>query len=271
VLAYLGNPNYNKCRLISDKVVKSYKDSDFFMNYVILKVRFRFPSTVKYPSIPCYLDHSTTVYPLEGEALLTGPEYILARNQGCEIKILHGVCIPFYKNREQGIRLIGGTKKEEEEVNYFKPYFDIIHNIQGLRKKYPKGTLQNYLYKEIGNSIYGNIVRGISTKKLFDVKTNSMKNLTANELSNPILGSYTTAIVRSVIGESLHLTHELGGNIVSVTTDGFITDLESLESKMLDLPKEKRPLLNLFRSIRLKLSGTSDGYELKNYGKGIIS
>ena len=227
-----------------------------------MKVRFKFPPNVKYPSIPCYLDQSTTVYPLEGEGLITGPEYILARNQGCSLKILHGVCIPFYVSRKGNC---------EREPIYYAPYYDIIQKIQALRRKYVKGTLQNYLYKEIGNSIYGNIVRGISTKKLYDVKTNSMKNLTANELSNPILGSYTTAIVRSVIGESLHLTHELGGKIVSVTTDGFITDIADLELKMMELPKEKRPLLELFRKIRSKLSDSSEAYELKNSGSGIIS
>lgn len=40
---------------------------------------FEFPSNVKYPSIPCYVDKTTTVYPLKGTAFLTGPEFLLAK------------------------------------------------------------------------------------------------------------------------------------------------------------------------------------------------
>ena len=42
---------------------------------------FEFPSNVKYPSIPCYVDKTTTVYPLKGTAFLTGPEFLLANKK----------------------------------------------------------------------------------------------------------------------------------------------------------------------------------------------
>lgn len=34
------------------------------------------------------------MYPLEGEATLTGSEYLLARNQGCDIKLKEIYLIP---------------------------------------------------------------------------------------------------------------------------------------------------------------------------------
>ena len=43
--------------------------------------------------------------------------------------------------------------------------------LQKLRKYNPKGTILNLLYKEMGNSIYGNVVRVISNKKSFDTLT----------------------------------------------------------------------------------------------------
>src|ERR1700728_1864156 len=55
--------------------------------YYIINGTFVFPNKVKFPSIPCYIDETTTIYPLSGSCLLTGPEYVLARNQGCVIKI----------------------------------------------------------------------------------------------------------------------------------------------------------------------------------------
>lgn len=43
---------------------------------------------------------------------------------------------------------------------------------------------------------------------------------------------------RSVIGEFLHNIHKLCGKVVSVTTEGFISDIEDLDNKLLKLPKK---------------------------------
>jgi hypothetical protein len=62
----------------------------------------------------------------------------------------------------------------------------------------------------------------------FDSLTKKSFRVTATNLTNPILASWTTAFIRSVIGECLHNTHKPGGKVVSDTTDGFITDIENL-------------------------------------------
>lgn len=85
------------------------------------------------------------------------------------------------------------------------------------------------MYKEIGNSIYGSLVRGINDKRKYDNKTGMMIRIPASPLSNPILASWVTAYIRSIIGECLHSIHKNQGIVVSVTTDGFITDLEDIE------------------------------------------
>ena len=58
----------------------------------------------------------------------------------------------------------------------------------------------------------------------------------------------------------------MGGKVVSVTTDGFITDIDNLESKLLD-----GLLLKAYQGIRLDLSGDSTGLELKSGGRGVIA
>ena len=58
-----------------------------------------------------------------------------------------------------------------------------------MRRKFPKGHINNLLYKEMGNSIYGNVVRGMSDKKSFDANTGEMFRIKGTELSNPILAS----------------------------------------------------------------------------------
>ena len=131
----------------------------------------------------------------------------------------------------------------------------------------------NLLYKEIGNSIYGNVVRGMADKRKFDIKTGSNLRIDSTELSNPILASRTTGFIRNVIGECLHNIDKLGGKVVSVTTDGFITDVKDLENKLLNLNSSVRsiPLFSKYREIRETLSGSSTALEVKHSGKGIIT
>ena len=87
----------------------------------------------------------------------------------------------------------------------------------------------------MGNSIYEFVVRGMSNKIEFDSQTEKSIRITGTDLSNPILSSWITAFIRSVIGECLHNIQQLGGTVVSVTTDGFITDIANLEQKLLEL------------------------------------
>lgn len=60
---------------------------------LIVNGTFQFPESVKYPSIPCYIDKKDFLA-LMGKCLLTGPEYTLAKNQGCELNILSAFYIP---------------------------------------------------------------------------------------------------------------------------------------------------------------------------------
>lgn len=111
----------------------------------------------------------------------------------------------------------------------------------------------------------------MSNKKVFDSLTKTMQTTTATILSNPIIGSWTTAFIRSVIGECLHNIQKLGGKVVSVTMDGFITNVVNLEQKLLQLPIEDCILLRKYRTLRGDFSGVSDALEIKSCGKGVIS
>lgn len=69
-----------------------------------------------------------------------------------------------------------------------------------------------------------------------------------------------------MIGECLQAIHDVGGKVVSVTTDGFITDIEDLELKI-----SNRLLLSKYKEIRSELSGDSTGLELKSSGVGVMA
>jgi hypothetical protein len=216
-MADLGLPAYQLGELVSEedfyeligssldqKDVKPTKLKNLLEDYYIINATFTFPKKVKYPSIPCYIDETTTIYPLSGSCLLTGPEYILAISQGCEIRIKSIFSIPSAYNSEKNNRNnqddvktvvyresdLEQEQEQEQEIKVIiKPFHAIINEIQKSRREYPKGTINNLLYKEMGNSIYGNVVRGMSNKKSFDSLTGQYIKMTATELSNPILAS----------------------------------------------------------------------------------
>jgi hypothetical protein len=258
----LSLPDYYKGELVNIEDLRKWDTNRFLTGYLIMNGEFQFPSNVKYPSIPCYVDKTTTVYPLAGTCFLTGPEYLLALHQGCNILIKSAFYIPPKEKYN--------IDKVKHEV--IKPFHGIIKNVQALRREFPKGHINNMLYKEMGNGMYGNIVRGISNKKQFDSLTGLNSRVTATELSNPILAGWTTAFIRSVIGECLHNIQILGGKIVSVTTDGFITNIKDLESVLInELPEEDTILLRKYRELRQDLSGKCDALEIKCESKGVIS
>lgn len=74
-----------------------------------------------------------------------------------------------------------------QESIKLNPFREVIKIVQEKRREYPKGIISNSMYKEIGNSIYGSVVRGISNKRKFDIKTKDYKKLEGDDLSNPSL------------------------------------------------------------------------------------
>ena len=128
------------------------------------------------------------------------------------------------------------------------------------------------MYKEIGNSIYGSLVRGMSDKRKFVNKTGTQIRIPAHFLSNPILASWVTGFIRSLVGECLQAVQKLNGKVVSVTTDGFITDINDLEKGIIDvMNSDDSFLLSKFKELRGEISNDDTALEIKHEGKGIIS
>jgi hypothetical protein len=86
-MAQVSLPDYYKGALINPKVFEKWDAEKFLTGYLIVNCDFVFPDNVKYPSIPCYTDKTSTVYPLKANAVITGPEYWMALRQGCNFNI----------------------------------------------------------------------------------------------------------------------------------------------------------------------------------------
>lgn len=183
-MAGMGNPDYSRGKIMFLKDFNRLSFNELLYSYTIIKCKFKFKNDVKYPSIPVFVDETTTVYPLKGEAIITGSEYLLAKAQKCEMYIQFIYYIPFEKKIIEDVK-----SKKTETMLINKPFERIIKDVQKMRREHPKGTVSNLMYKELGNSIYGSVVRGMSDKRKFDIKSGRTIRMEGGDLSNPILAS----------------------------------------------------------------------------------
>jgi len=244
-MAILAHPDYWSAKNLTVDELNSMNDFELVHNYIVMKVKFEFPIDTKYPSIPVNVNENLTCYPLTGESVITGIEYSLAKRQGCKfIEINDIFMIPFTREEKEGEVSIG-----------FRPFFDVVKELKFRRSLHKKKTFGNLLEKEKVNSIYGLTVKGINNKKLFDIRLGSTVRMEPNDISNPIIASWITAFVRSVLGECMHNISKMNGLIVSATTDGFITNIIDLEKKLNLLSEKENYLFKLFKESGSELVG----------------
>jgi hypothetical protein len=274
VMPLMGTPDHAKARWINPK--EKLTDEELLRSYSAFKIKFALPTEVKYPPFPVTLDESITIYPLSGETLVTGLELLAGRTilnktidrfmlskDDFKIEILYGSYIPFKIETKE-------TPSGPVTALAYSPFKDLISELQEKRRQWKKatgkGSAMERIYKDLGNMLYGKIVCGISNKKVYDARTLVMKTMIGNDLSNPILGSWITGFVRALIAELLFETDNLGGQVVSCTTDGFVTDIEALEQK---INATEGSLLQEYQKIRLLLSKDPSALEVKCKVKGI--
>ncbi|MFS0756508.1 DNA polymerase [Noviherbaspirillum sp. 1P10PC] len=188
-------------------------DPHDFVGHVLgfARVKFQFPADCRFPSLPVEVGIKGLYFPLAGESYCTAPEIEVALNQGCKIEILHGVIFPW----------------ADANVRLFQPF---VTRVRELRARYKKertdpavATLPEEYAKLIGNSAYGKLAQGLKEKTVFDTRGMESVKLPPSSITNAIMASHATGFVRAVMAELL--TGVPGGfTVVSVTTDGFLTD-----------------------------------------------
>lgn len=111
-MADLTLPDFYNASLIDYNDLENWNINQFLIGYLIVNCDFQFPSDVKYPSIPGYIDITTTFYPLSGSSFLTGPEYILAKRQGCSFDVKSA----FYIHPKEKLNVV---VNEKESIKLF--------------------------------------------------------------------------------------------------------------------------------------------------------
>lgn len=182
ILSSAGHPDYANASTLTEEKLGEMSSHELVFSYTVIDCKYQFPSDTKFPTIVEYLNESSVVFPLEGKAVLTGSQYLVARNQGCKFEILSIYSIPFKKVKQKGI-------SGENTPVTIKPFSNVIDIVQKQRKLHAKKSMSNLMYKEIANGLYGAIVRGMSDKRKYNNKTGEMFRMPAHELTNPIIAS----------------------------------------------------------------------------------
>ena len=208
----------------------------------LARVRFKFPNNTRYPCLPVRTDNGL-VFPLEGIAQVASPEIVLARDMGAEIKLEHGVIIPWKSD--------------------MRPFVSFSRSIREMRDNSEKGSVEERTWKDMGNALYGKLAQGLHMKRVFDSRTDKMQILPPSEITQPYLAAYTTSLVRAVLGEIIHRIPS-DFSVVSATTDGFISNIPE---NQIDL---SGPISELFKDCLGLLRDEPSILEVKHFATQVL-
>jgi len=146
-MAMLDYPDWDSREMLREQNGDEFFSSlnyDLIKSYTALKIKFEFPSTVKYPNIPVRLDFNSVVFPLTGETFCTGHEFLLAMRLGCRIKILSGVYIPFKSLKLKSKLNSNSISDSTSDSNSKRKFFVQDHLIKQLFElKYSNKTFDS--------------------------------------------------------------------------------------------------------------------------------
>ena len=232
-LAAIGMPLWDELR-VTTNVIDYTPDILGFA-----RVRFRFPDDVQFPCLPVRALNNL-IFPRCGTTYATAPEIWLAGQLGADIEILHGVVIP---------------------MGPLKPFQKVIEGATRRRTaaKAAGDALRDKLFKEIVNSLYGKTAQGLRAKRAFDTRIGATAELPASEITNPFIAAAVTGLIRAVLAEMMNSLPPTR-SMISVTTDGFITDVTKPELEAM----QAAPLCQDFRRARVELTGDAGIVEVKH-------
>lgn len=189
-------------------------------------VRFEFPKEVKYPSIPISVA-GIPIFPRTSDGVhgvyAAGPEIYLALKLGATV-----YC-------EQGFVLNTLVVNGKESYSLRSAVDQLVKDRKLAKAAYGKGSLEELILKTMVNSGYGKNAQNVIQKNTWSAYSQEMEDLGCSSITNPVSASLITSIVRAELIAAQNQAYSLGYRTVSVTTDGFISDMPEEVLKSLDL------------------------------------
>lgn len=238
-MALIGRADWDHIRFTTDL-------DDFTSTALALaQVEFRFPESVRYPTIPVRTINGL-IFPSEGVGSCGAPEIYLARQLGAELKIRWGIVVPTDEND-----LIFG---------------EFIKYCIDERVKAGKKTLEGLFWKELSNSTYGKTAQGLREKRVYDLRDRKINRLPESKITQPFFAAFITSFVRAVLGEVMNSIPK-NRIIFSCTTDGFLTDATDDEIQRI---QKTKPLCKIYGRSQQYLTGSVNVLEKKHQVKRLL-
>lgn len=215
-----------------------------------------FPERVKFPCVADSVDGNLIFSYNQNEGIyMSCPEMWLALKLGATIR---------------ASRIIKARTRFDEEGNpsysLAKAVKQFVNDRAMVEQCFGKNIL-SMLLKEGVNALYGKIAQNVINKSAWSVRDNTMVNIGDSSITSPVHCAITTAGVRCAIIAAMNQLADLGYNIYSVTTDGFITDAPEDVLKGLDL----YGFAAYFRSSREWLVGNPEMWEMKHKQNDLLN
>lgn len=213
-------------------------------------VEFEFPDSCRYPCLPVKDTAGRgLIYPLRGTTWASAPEVWLALQLGASIRVIDGgiqPAKPRYSLRA-GIATLLQARKDAEA-------------------QYGKTSPQALIRKEIANSCYGKMAQGLAGKRAYSTRTDSINTLPPSTLTSAPVAAMITSLVRAIVSAAIVQLDERGYRILSVTTDGILTDAPIDVVANLDL----FGLAAAYARARSELVADARVWELKHMAKDML-
>lgn len=243
-LSMLSDVDFTQLPAITQRKELKTSDITSILDYVIADVSFKFPETTSFPCLPIRdAESGGLVFVLEGRTFACAPELKLALEMGAEI-YAHTMYTIESKNK--------------------RSYFNVLKEFNTKRNdaalKFGKGSSTETAEKLKGNAVYGKLGQGLAGKRNYNPSSNKMEEVPVSELTNPVLVSMTTSLVRAAVTEYMMHIKDAGYEVLSVTTDGFLTSIP--EEEILKL--KPKVIIPYFESLRHEFDGNSQSITKKH-------
>ena len=220
--------------------IRQTRDVDEFQPETLgfARCEFEFSEDTRFPCLPVRTQ-AGLLFPFRGETYCAAPEIYLARKMGARLRIITGVIVPC----DYSVR----------------PFSEFVAVATRRRQDYPKGSLDELFWKELGNSLYGKTAQGLRPKRAYSPRKDAYEQLPPSKITNAYFAAYVTSFVRAVLGEVL-ASLPPHAEVCNATTDGFLstaTDREVFDAT-------RGPLCSIFAAARYLVTGKREVVDIKH-------
>jgi hypothetical protein len=226
-------------------------------------VDFKFPKDTRFPSLPVEGDGYGLIFPLSGTASVTGPELVVARNQGAEIIVRAGVRLNFL---------------DADGPRPFARMAQAINKQRAAAKAAAggkKGSAMELVAKDVGNATYGKTAQAVCSMKSqpdirrqFNPRNGFREPIDRSGITAPHIAAYASALPRAVMSE-IEANTPPDAAVMSVTTDGILSSMPMETAQV----AADGPVCRLFKSLRVLVdaNGSPEILETKHVARRVLS